>query len=638
MLVATAGHIDHGKTALIRALTGVETDRLPEEKARGISIDLGFAYWRPAAEDVIGFIDVPGHERYLRNMIAGVSGADFAMLVVAADDGVMPQTVEHLQILDLLGVADGLVAITKCDLASPARIAEVRREISKALAGTALFGAQLLEISSVSGAGIDQLGLALIAARHRRSAKKAGDHGLRIAIDRAFTVTGSGTVVTGTVVAGQIVAGSDVMLAPQGRALRVRGLESGGAKAEIVTRGQRCAVNLAGVEVGDVHRGDWLVDPALHAPSSRLEVRLIVQESRIAPLRHAATAQLHIGTAAIAARVLVPRQKSLQPGVEGVVQLVLDAPTSAVNGDRFVLRDPSGKALIGGGTVLNPLATAQRQSPQLREAVAAALTHHDAPEALHSLAAIPGFEIDTNWFERSFNIPTGRLAATLAQSGFAFFGTEAARAISRARFDQLCEKLIAALAQFHAAKPELGGMSRRALRQALGEAASADLLNALLRNLTAQGRVLHLGALVRLPDHSPSFSPAETAAWRSTLAMLEDSAPRPIVIAELVRELRASEAAVAAMLQRRRANGDVWQVSETRYMLREHVAALAASAAQLDRQSDCGFTAAQFRDATGIGRNFVIQLLEFFDRIGVTRRIGEVRRMRLDYKAITGSA
>jgi len=633
MLIATAGHIDHGKTALVRALTGVETDRLPEEKARGISIDLGFAYWRPDGGATIGFIDVPGHERFIRNMLAGFSGVEFALLVIAADDGMMPQTIEHLRILDLLGISRGAVALTKCDRATPDQIVVVRSDLGELLAESGLADAPLFEVSSLTGAGIEPLAQALIAERDKQAASADTGHGFRLAVDRAFSVSGAGTIITGTAVSGRIAIGAALTLSPSGREVRVRGLQSGGEKVDEIAAGQRGAINLTGIEVSDLHRGDWLVEPALYCPTTRIEAHLQI----LPPLRHAAHVHLHIGAADIGARVLTPRQRTIPPGELGLVQLLLDAPTSAIAGQRFVLRDQSGRVLVGGGTVLDPLVQPKRRTLEVRRTMAQALALPDPAAALTALAAIPGLEPASSWFARCRNLMPAAMQALLNDGDFVLAGEAGDIVITRSRFDRLAEALLKAVGQYHIDHPEAGGITRRQARLALDEAVSTELLTSLLHRLACNGKINASGTLLRLPGHSASFNPMEIALWRGVLAMLEDGPPRTIALSELARELRASEAAVRAMLTRRRINGDVWQVTDNKFMLRDHIATLAATAARLDA-AHTGFTAAQFRDASGIGRNFVIQLLEFFDRIGVTRRIGELRRIRGDYAAVVGEA
>lgn len=634
MLVATAGHVDHGKTSLIRALTEVETDRLPEEKARGISIDLGFAYWRPDDGPTIGFIDVPGHERFVRTMIAGLSGVGFAMVIVAADDGVMPQTREHVRILDLLGVNRGLVVVTKVDAVDAGRPAQVAHDMAEVLAGTSLAGSPTFAVSSVTGSGLAQLGAALLDARAAGRADTGQN--FRLSIDRAFSVTGTGTVVTGTVLAGQATIGEALVLSPMGREVRLRGMQSGGHKVECIGAGERCAINLAGVETSEIHRGDWLKAPAAHAPTSRIEAQVTILAERAAPLRHHSRVRLHIGTADLGARVQMPRQKGLEPGVPGKVVLVLDAPTQAVSGDRFVLRDSSGRELLGGGVVLDPLATTRRRSVSEREVRAAALALSDPADKLAALASAPGIEPDAQWFAQACNLTPNAMTALLG--GYVLAGKSRAIIVSSARYEALGDRLIAALADHHARHPGESGLPLRAARAALNEPVSPDLFSGLVGDLSAHGRIEAEGAMLRLPGHSARFSEAENAFWRRALALTEERALLTITAAELARDQRLGEPAVQAMLQRRRTSGDLWQVTDGKFMLRDHVAALVALAAELDAGAGAGFTAAQLRDASGIGRNFIIQLLEFFDRIGVTRRSGEARRMRGDWQAVVGAA
>ena len=638
MLIATAGHIDHGKTSLVRALTGVETDSLPEEKARGISIDLGFAYWRPDGDagETIGFVDVPGHERFVRTMVAGVGGVDLALLVVAADDGAMPQTVEHLRIIDLLGIDRGMVALTKCDRAAPERVAEVRAEVAKLLAGTCLAAAPLFEISALTGSGVASLAEALRAEARRP--RQAADGAFRMAVDRCFGVTGAGTVATGTVLAGTLATGNSLILSPAGTTVRVRGLHSAGRPADNVGPGQRCAVNLAGIELGEVHRGDWLLAPAMHAPTARIEARVRLLAECAAPLRHGAGVQLHIGAAAIPARVLSRRQTPVLPGEHAIVTLALERPTSAVGGERFVLRDPARRALIGGGRVVDPFAPARQRPDARRAAVLAALELHDPAACLAALLAIDGFEVVSTWFERCFNLLPEPARAHYSGAGSALAGRDRSLVVPSARLALVGDAVITMLAGFHRDQPHEGGLPPREIRARLALPVSADLLGTLLRDLAGRERIAFTGSLARLPGHSASFSAAETALWRALLAWLEEQPPRTVTAAELTPELRAGEAAIRAMLHRRRAHGDVWAIDGSRFMLREHVARLAASAAALATRHGGMFSAAQFRDATGIGRNHVIRLLEFFDRIGVSARRGEARIVRRDYESVAGNA
>ena len=347
MIVATAGHIDHGKTALIKALTGVDADRLPEEKKRGITVDLGFAYSRDAAGRSLGFVDVPGHEKLVRTMLAGATGVDFVILVVAADDGIMPQTREHLAILDLLGIRRGVVAVTKTDKVEPGRVGAVMAEVHARLAGSGRAEAAILPLSAHSGDGMAALTQALAEAAAGTPARQDGGR-FRLAIDRAFTVSGTGLVVTGTVHAGRVVPGDRLLLAPRGREIRVRGLRAQNEAAEAGAAGQRCALAIAGprVEKADITRGDWIVDPAIAAPTSRADVWLRVLPGEGRALRHWTPVHVHIGSADLSGRIVLLEGSSLAPGETALGQIVLDQPTVALQGDRFVLRDQSAQCTI----------------------------------------------------------------------------------------------------------------------------------------------------------------------------------------------------------------------------------------------------------------------------------------------------
>ncbi|RDW14578.1 selenocysteine-specific translation elongation factor, partial [Paracoccus thiocyanatus] len=353
MIVGTAGHIDHGKSALVRSLTGIETDRLAEEQARGITIELGFAYADLGGGGVTGFVDVPGHEKFVHTMLAGAGGIDLALLVVAADDGIMPQTREHLAILDLLGISRGMVALTKSDLAPPDRIAALTAEIAELLAPTGLAGAPVFPVSSLTGAGIDALRAALVQAE-AQTAARAAEARFRMAIDRSFTLAGAGTVVTGTVLSGRIAPGDHLVISPRGLPARVRDIRAQNRKAEAGLAGQRCALNLAGdgVTREAIHRGDVALDPMLHAPTQRIDVMLRVLGSEPKPLATWFPARLHLGAAETGARI-VPLEGPLAPGEEGLAQLVLDRPLAAILGERFILRDVSARRTIGGGRLID---------------------------------------------------------------------------------------------------------------------------------------------------------------------------------------------------------------------------------------------------------------------------------------------
>ncbi len=461
MIVATAGNIDHGKTTLVRTLTGVDTDRLPEEKARGISIDLGFAYWQtPGDHLTVGFVDVPGHERFVRNMLAGVCGIDYVVLVVAADDGVMPQTVEHLNIVELLSVNRGVALITKTDRVALERVAEVAASVKELLASTGLSAIDVLPVSAVSGAGVEPLRKALADAA--RNLRRAGQQGrqFRFAVDRVFSVAGSGTVVTGTVFAGAVSAGDRMMLSPAGIEVRVRGIQKDGKAADRAVAGERCALNLAGVEVAGASRGDWVLAPALHTPAQRIDVRLHLLQSEARALRHWTPVHLHHGAADVTARIVIRRGAEIRPGESAPAQLLLDKPLAALNGDRFIVRDQSALRTMGGGVIVDPYAPVRRRDPDLRTAQLAALENSDPGAALAALLAGSPGGVDLSWFARIRNLDQPYLAELLRANDLVVIGKEPRTGLPRAAAEAIQAGVRQALQRFHA-----GRRRRRASRR-----------------------------------------------------------------------------------------------------------------------------------------------------------------------------
>jgi len=636
MIVATAGHIDHGKTLLVKALTGVDTDRLPEEKARGISIDLGFAYWPQAGGRMIGFVDVPGHERLIHNMLAGVCGIDFALLAVAADDGVMPQTLEHVQILSLLGIRRGVVAITKTDRVDLARVAQVETEAHALLAGSTLDGIPALPVSAVTGEGIDALRQTLTAAAAEHAARyREGQH-FRLAIDRAFTVAGSGTVVTGTVFNGEVRPGDRLVLSPRGVPVRVRGVQIHGNAAERAQAGDRCALNLAAIEVADVARGDWVLAEAIHAPSRRMDVRFTLLATERTALAHWTPVHLHLATADVMARVATRGSAAIAPGTSAWAQLVIDVPIAALNGDRFILRDSSAGRTLGGGTVIDPLAHGRRRaSPAWLTAL-----EQDTPEAaLADLLKIQGLAVDCARFETMFNLSAAR-ALSIYQSGDAVVLGRAQRvAIARAGANAIQDSVLSQLVEFHRAQTQAPGIDITVLRKQLAPWLSADAFSSLLRDLAEACKLEVHGSIVRLPGHDATSNSADEAMWRTVLPALLAGGYAVPTIAELARGLGLKEANLKDFLYRKSKTGDVMRVAEDLFYPKATLAILAANAALVARSASKGlFSAAQYRDATGIGRTRVIKILEFFDTLGITQRIGDTRKMYKNFVPLLGAA
>ncbi|HEY0421409.1 MAG TPA: selenocysteine-specific translation elongation factor [Acetobacteraceae bacterium] len=621
LIIALAGHVDHGKTALIRALTGAEGDRAPEARRRGMTIDLGFAYRRLPDGGAIGFIDVPGHERFIANMLAGVLAVDHALLVVAADDGPMPQTLEHLEILRLTGVPELIAVLSKIDRVDLERQADAAEALRRLLDSAGYGAAPILPVSSHTDAGIAALAGRLDALAARPRPAPAG--GFRLAIDRSFILPGTGLVVTGTVAAGQVAPGDALLLTPARIAARVRGLHVQDQPAESARAGDRCALAIAGarLERAVLRRGDWLVAPALHAPTDLLTARVRLAEGR--SLRHGAGVQLHAGAARVPARLRVL-------GGEGealFVQLALARPLAALHGDRIVLRDEGNGRVAAGGEVIEPFASQRRRPRQARVAALAAQARPDPRQALAGLLALEGW-VALAGFARARNLDLAELslpgldAARVGRdSAPILLGTETRNALRAS--------LLAALAEFHAAQPDLPGPGQATLLRGARPVCPPEVAEPVLAELLAEGRVLRQDAVLRLPGHVAQLAEADAARWPMLAARLRTAGLRPPRLRELAEEDGEQPEQTEALLERLQSFGLLLRVAPNRFFLPDTVAELAAIAARLAEASEDGsFTAAEFNRASGIGRNLAIEVLEFLDESGVTRREGNRRTLR----------
>lgn len=641
MIVATAGHIDHGKTSLVHALTGIDADRLPEEKRRGMTIDLGFAYQPLADGSVLGFVDVPGHERFVRNMLAGVSGIDLALLIVAADDGPMPQTVEHLAILDLLGVGRGAVALTKTDRVSESRLEEARTEVRGLLAASPLSEAPIFPVSSVTGEGVPELRRFL--NRSAAETPRRTVEGLfRLSIDRSFTLQGAGLVVTGTVLSGRVRVGDELVLSPLGVPLRVRGIHADNAETHVGQVGQRCAINVAGqgLHKSVVHRGDVLLAPPLHQPTGRIDarVRLLPAEGRA--LRERSPVHLHVGAADVTGRLVPLESNALARGEAGLVQIVLDREISALHGDRFVLRDQSARETIGGGTVLDPFPPARGRKTAPRLERLAALSAADPAEALERLLkAAPG-GVDLAAFARARNLGPAEQAALWRKVALERAGDGSLPyAFSAEAWQRLRDQAVGVVADWHRASPDSAGMDAERLRRRLPVRLPADVVASLVQSLIADRALARSGSLLHMPGHAASFVGADAPLWDAMSDMLVEEGLRPPRVREIGERLGIDHRKVEALLRRAVGMGFVFRVAENRYFPPETIRKLATTAEHLAAESpDGGFTAATYKDRTGIGRNVAIQLLEFFDARGFTRRQGDVRRIARPAAEVFGPA
>lgn len=629
MIVGTAGHIDHGKTALVQALTGVETDRLKDEKARGISIDLGFAYLPTDDGGIIGFVDVPGHDRFVRNMLAGATGIDFALLVVAADDGIMPQTREHLAILDLLGLSRGMVAITKSDLADADLLALLTAEIEALLAPTCLAGAPVLPVSSLTGAGLPALRGMLAAAAGEAGADRSGGR-FRLAVDRAFSLAGTGTVVTGAVLSGSIAPGDSVILSPAGLRARVRSVHAQNRPAERGAAGDRCALNLTGEGITrqSVVRGDMVVDAGLHAPTKRIDavLRLLPGEPRA--LAHWTPVHLHHGAAERNARIALLQDEPVAPGEEALVQLVLDEPIAAAAGDRFIVRDTSASRTMGGGQLLDLRAPQRRRRTPRRLAQIEALRERDPAAVLAALLDRWPHHVDRTAFFRDRALSEAAHQAVLARVPHVACA-QADALFAPATWAALEASARAALTAFHRDRPQLLGMSAVRLAEAMEPRLPSAIGQGVVAALVEKGVLAAQGGAVRLPQHQLGLDKADRDLWRRVEPLIDrDARFRPPRVGDIAEALRCREFDVRRVFKALARQGQVVEIAPDHFFLRTAEVEMAKIAADVASQIDNGqFTAALFRDRLLNGRKVAIQILDHFDRNGLTLRQGDLRRI-----------
>jgi selenocysteine-specific elongation factor len=643
MIVGTAGHIDHGKTSLVGKLTGVDTDRLKEEKARGISIDLGFAYWPRPNGEIIGFIDVPGHESLVHNMLAGAAGIDFVLLVIAVDDGVMPQTREHLAIMDLLGLEHGIVAINKCDLVGVDRLAAVTSEVRAVLAGTGLKGAEILPVSAVTGEGLDALAAHLDAAL-TRPATRTKDGLFRLAVDRSFTLAGLGTAVTGTVLSGSVRIEDRVVISPSGLEARVRSINAQNRPVEQGMAGERCALVLSGSQISKeaVHRGDVVLDPALHLPTARIDASLRVLPTEPKPIGQWFPVKVHHAAAEVPGRVVVLQDRPIAPGETELVQLVLERPIAAAAGDRFVLRDTSSSRTVGGGAFIDLRAPERRQRTPERRAELAALSSRDPAEAVDRLLSGPTEWIDLTAFSRDRALApdaVDKIAAALSLVVFALADNRIA--MRSATWGRLRDKIGQTLDAFHAERPDLPGIGLEQLRKTDKPALPVPLFMAVLRRLTEAGEMVLDRTWVRRPQHEVRFSKEEERIWALILPRLTSEPYRPPRVRDIAKAMNIDEAFVRRLMRLAARRGDVEEIAHDHFFARPIVEDMARIALDVAAASPTGkFSAAEFRDRLDNGRKVAIQILEFFDRHGFTIRRQDLRRInpaRIDLFAPKGA-
>jgi selenocysteine-specific elongation factor len=642
VIVGTAGHIDHGKSALVLALTGTDPDRWEEEKRRGITIDLGFAHLDLGNDLRIGFVDVPGHERFIKNMLAGVGGIDLAMLIVAGDESIKPQTREHFDICRLLGIRQGLVVITKSDLVDREVLDLVRLEIQEFVANSFLEGAPILAVSSRTGEGLDELKTEL-----RRlslgAPPKPSDLPFRLPIDRSFVMKGFGPVVTGTLIAGTIAKDAEVEIFPTGKRARVRRIEVYNAPADRAMAGQRTALNLGGVDAGQITRGMVLAVPDLFQSTTCVDCTLRLLPSA-RPLKNYAQVHFHCGTTEMLARVVLLENREMRPGTSSYAQLRLSEPGLFVPGDRFIIRQFSPVTTIGGGGVLDNAPAKHRASDSVALESLRILEHGEPEARLELLTQRLGEATPAALAARTGWNPADVLRVAKAletQERLVLLGQPPSLLVHGAHFEHLAMRLLEQLTEFHAANPLASGLVKEELRSKLTTECSAGpalrpggssapytpspvLLNALLPSLTAQGKIDVQGEAVRLRGHAIQLSAEEITARDQIAAAFEKAGLAVPSVGEVLANLRLDRARAEKLLKILLKESVLHKVTED--LIFHHLALRELRQMVMRRKTqNARLGVADFKDLTGLSRKYAIPLLEYLDREGVTRREGDTR-------------
>lgn len=631
LILGTAGHIDHGKTSLVKALTGIDTDRLKEEKARGITIELGFAHLELPGGICFGIVDVPGHEKFVRTMVAGVGGMDLVMLVIAADEGIMPQTREHLDILRLLGVKSGLVALTKSDTVDKDWLELVTEEVRDFVAGSFLEGAPIMAVSSRSGAGLDELKQQLVKLA-LQAAEKRREGPFRLPVDRVFTVPGFGTVVTGTLLSGEISVGDELQVHPSEKEGRVRGIQAHGIKGDKGQAGQRLAVNLQGIDLDQIHRGHVVTPRGVFKTTRTVDVRLDYLPSAPRELKHRSTVRLHSATYEVPAQVILLDRDTLQPGESAYVQLRLKEPTLLLSGDSYILRAFSPQITVGGGVTLDPFPPRRRRRNEEALLLLEAFGTSDQQRTIQliiSQSLLSGVSFDDLLIRSGLTRKTveSNLTALLATGEIVQMARDPRLFLARASVESLKAGLVQELITFLAANPLKEGMGKEELKTRLPKRSDGRFFTPLLTVLEKDGLIVPDRDIVRPAGQTARPAAAVDALANKISIFIAEGGIEPPTVKEIMDRFRCDEKTVRDNLpllvrsgQVARISADLFYSSSALDGLREKLVALLREKGEI--------TPPEYRELTGLSRKFLIPLLEYFDSEKVTIRVGDKRVLR----------
>ncbi len=628
IIVGTAGHIDHGKTTLVRALTGIDTDRLKEEKERGISIELGFAYLKPSEDLSLGIVDVPGHERFIKTMLAGVGGIDLVVLVIAADEGIMPQTREHLHICQLLHIKRGLVALTKADLVEAEWLEMVRGEVAAFLKGTFLAGCPIVPVSATTGRGLKELTEALAALAAEVEPKRT-EGVFRLPIDRVFTMKGFGTVVTGTVLAGTLKVGEEVVVLPRGHRSRVRRLQVHGANVEAALAGQRTAVNLPGIEVAQIERGDVLARPDTVQAGLAMDATLSLLPDAPRPLANRARVRFHLGTSEVLARVTLLDRDELAPGGEAYVHFRLESPAAALPRDRYVIRSYSPMITIGGGAILDP-SPPQRRRPRERILETLKVLEKGSPaeqveRLLLNAGPVPATAEGLRAAADLDRAAVESALEALRKSGAAVpLGARGTGFLHRDVAQRLEETVTRLLADFHKREPLKDGLAKEEIRSKFPPQLPPAAFAWLLGWLGERQAIAVEKDKVRLFAHRPTLSAADEAVREKLERAYREAGFQPPAQAEALAAVGGDRKLAQAVFRRVVDDGVLVRMGGDLYVHREAYDRMRTTLGEF-LKANGRISVPGFKDLLGISRKYAIPFLEHFDEVRLTRRQGDER-------------
>ena len=631
IVLGTAGHIDHGKTALIKALTGIDTDRLKEEKERGITIELGFAFLVLPSGLRMGIVDVPGHEKFVKHMVAGAWGIDLVALVVAADEGIMPQTREHLDICKLLGVKKGLVVVSKIDLADPELVLLIAEEVGELVAGTFLEGAPVVNVSALTGEGIPQL-LTTLDELGNEIQGRTSEGLLRLPIDRVFTMRGFGTVVTGTLVSGSVSVGDTVQIIPSVREGKVRGIQVHNEIVQTARAGQRTAINLQGMGKSHINRGDVLIHPHTITPTYMVDVYLEHLPNSPRPLRNRRKQRFHIGTSSTLSTVVLLDREELAPGESGFVQLRFEKPVVAFPQDRFVIRGSSAIQTLGGGVVID--SHPDKHKRLARDVLAGLAILRDGEEEevlIHHLASSGVRGMVLKELRERVNIPPDRLSKLLG--GLTMKGELVAidgddgRFLHHSGYEKLKKEALSYILEFHEKYPLRPGPSKEEVKSKLPKTVETKLFQHILKELVDLKEVLVEKDKLRLSTHRVSLRDDQERVKNKVERLFAEAGLQSPSIKELASKLSTDESEVRNVVRLLVEEGVMIKAKEDLYFHAQAVEKLKAELIQFLRAHH-EITTAEFKELTKVSRKYAIPLIEYFDNSKVTIRVGEKRLLR----------